>query len=82
MPDATSADARPAPDLERFGGIRWVRRTKGALTAKERRRMMGVVVASQGPTSATWLLEQSVCLLVAEPEDLLDGRDLLLGRVA
>ena len=48
MPDANSADARPAPDLERFGGIRWVRRTKGALTAKERRRLMGVVVATQG----------------------------------
>ena len=48
MPDATSADARPTPDLERFGGIRWVRRTKGALTAKEKRRLMGVVVATQG----------------------------------
>ena len=48
MPDATSADARPTPDLERFGGIRWVRRTKGALTAKEKRRLMGVIVATQG----------------------------------
>lgn len=47
-PDAISADARPTPDLERFGGIRWVRRTKGVLTAKEKRRLMGVVVAKQG----------------------------------
>ena len=48
MPDATSAAARPAPDPERLGGIGWVRRTKGELTEKERRRLMGVVVAKQG----------------------------------
>jgi hypothetical protein len=47
-PDVTSPEARPTPDLERFGGIRWVRRTKGVLTAKEKRRLMGVVVAAQG----------------------------------
>src|SRR5690242_16604632 len=46
--DATRADARPTPDLDRFGGVRWVRRTKGALTAREKRRLMGAVVATQG----------------------------------
>ena len=46
-PDATGADVRPTPDLDRFGGIRWVRRTKGGLTAKEKRRLLGVVVAAQ-----------------------------------
>lgn len=38
---------RPLPNLERVGGLEWTRRTKGALTRSERRRLFGEVVRGQ-----------------------------------
>ena len=36
------------PDPERVGGLAWTRRTGGALTARERRRLLGEIVRAQG----------------------------------
>ncbi len=36
------------PDPERLGGLAWTRRTGGALTARERRRLLGEIVRAQG----------------------------------
>jgi len=35
------------PDANRVGGLEWVRRTNGALTAAERRRMIGAIARGQ-----------------------------------
>jgi len=37
----------PSPDLARLGGLAWARRTNGALTAAERRRLVAAIVAGQ-----------------------------------
>lgn len=37
----------PTPDPERLGGIAWARRTRGALTPRERRRLFGEIVRGQ-----------------------------------
>ncbi len=37
----------PTPDPDRLGGIAWARRTRGALTARERRRLLGETVRGQ-----------------------------------
>jgi len=39
---------RRMPDPDRLGGIGWTRRTKGALTSKERRRLIAAVAKAQG----------------------------------
>jgi hypothetical protein len=36
------------PDPNRLGGLGWARRTRGALTGPERRRMLGAVARGQG----------------------------------
>lgn len=38
---------RSLPDLERVGGLEWTKRTNGALTKSERRRLFGEVVRGQ-----------------------------------
>lgn len=38
----------PTPDVNRLGGIGWTRRTGGALSAAERRRLLGAIVLGQG----------------------------------
>lgn len=38
----------PAVDLERLGGLAWVRRTGGVLTLAERRRLLGAIGVGQG----------------------------------
>src|SRR6201985_3936955 len=35
------------PDPNRLGGLAWVRRTRGTLTAAERRRLIGAIAVSQ-----------------------------------
>ena len=35
------------PDPNRLGGLEWVRRTRGTLTAAERRRLIGAIAVSQ-----------------------------------
>lgn len=37
----------PTPDPDRLGGIAWTRRTRGALTSRERRRLLGETVRGQ-----------------------------------
>lgn len=37
-----------SPDPERLGGLAWTRRTGGALTGRERRRLLGEIVRTQG----------------------------------
>jgi hypothetical protein len=37
----------PTPDPDRLGGIAWARRTRGALTSRERRRLLGEAVRGQ-----------------------------------
>src|ERR1700748_3616310 len=36
-----------APDPGRLGGLEWVRRTNGTLTAAERRRLIGAIAVTQ-----------------------------------
>lgn len=36
------------PDLHRVGGLEWTRRTRGALSSRERRRLLGEIVRAQG----------------------------------
>jgi hypothetical protein len=35
------------PDSNRLGGLEWSRRTRGDLTAAERRRLLGAIAVSQ-----------------------------------
>ena len=41
------ASSTPLPDLDRLGGLGWTRRTNGALSRRERRRLLGEVVRGQ-----------------------------------
>jgi hypothetical protein len=38
----------PSPDLNRLGGLAWTQRTRGRLTRRERRRLLGEIVRGQG----------------------------------
>ena len=38
----------PPPDPERLGGLAWLERTRGALTTREKRSLLGVVARTQG----------------------------------
>ena len=38
----------PTPDPERLGGIAWLERTRGALTSREKRSLLGIVARTQG----------------------------------
>ena len=40
------------PDPNRLGGLEWVRRTRGTLTAAERRRLIGAIAVSQAVNMA------------------------------
>jgi hypothetical protein len=40
------------PDPERLGGIAWLERTRGALTQRERRSLLGVIARTQGQNIA------------------------------
>jgi hypothetical protein len=42
----------PAPDPQRVGGLAWAQRTKGRLTAAERRRLLGSIAAGLGSYAA------------------------------
>ena len=42
----------PAPDPQRIGGLAWTQRTKGRLSAAERRRLLGSIAAGIGSYAA------------------------------
>ena len=42
----------PAPDPQRLGGLAWAQRTKGRLTAAERRHLLGSIAAALGSYAA------------------------------
>lgn len=44
-----------APNVDRLGGIGWTRRTRGALSGAERRRLLGAIVLGQGEYLASRL---------------------------
>jgi hypothetical protein len=44
---STQAASSIAPDPDRLGGIAWIRRTKGSLTVRERRRLLAAIASMQ-----------------------------------
>lgn len=42
----------PTPDPQRLGGIAWLERTRGALTRREKRSLLGVIARTQGQNIA------------------------------
>jgi hypothetical protein len=43
----TNSDTAFRPDPDRVGGIAWIRRTRGSLSARERRRLLAAIAAMQ-----------------------------------
>jgi hypothetical protein len=72
------------PDPQRLGGIGWLERTNGALTGRERRRLLGAVAWGQalGLVGRVKLATGRVPASIPGEEHLLDPPDSALARAA
>jgi hypothetical protein len=77
--------ATPTPDPERLGGIAWLERTRGALTSREKRSLLGVIARTQGQNiigrirlATGRVPDQLACI----DDTLLDPPDSALAREA
>ncbi|MDH3704839.1 MAG: HD domain-containing protein [Acidimicrobiia bacterium] len=72
------------PDPQRLGGVGWLERTNGALTARERRRLLGAVVWGQALAlvGRVKLATGRVPASIPGEDQILDPPDSALARAA